>query len=533
MGYRLRTNNVNAIGHLIEGNVSTFLDHLLLDDEVFDSAIDYFNQFLSEKSTDFISSNQRRFDRRISELNRAWRKVKEELYTLKYENDQNDDRRRILLRYFKDLSSLLGSYELKFLILPGFENNELNSYLVNEENLKQWLSYESFLSYLIIQLKENPNSNEFNVFDSFEHYPLALDRIDEWPGVLIWENYRFPTFKREKNPSRGVFVPIQNKKDLNRIFEKLSFEKYFFNSILKEFGNSRNNNIVDIIHLSDIHVGSKNEELKHRRLFHILENHKMKYHGREKILTLISGDLVDSPNEDNYIKYKNFESTLKRIGFENIFTVLGNHDYNEDGYKTSGRKAKNAIQQLSDNNSVEIIESHKLILIRINSNMEGALAQGEVGKEQLSEIGNQLDLIPALESYCLIIMLHHHPFELERPHWMRKALFERILGDYFINKSLKLKDSEYFINWLKQRNIEFVLHGHKHIPLLFQRENLNIISAGSSTGSIIHSEKDKTFLPYNVIRYDLNKKRPISASILYEDILGSGSKNYQMVKYAP
>ncbi|MBK7635060.1 MAG: hypothetical protein IPJ13_12875 [Saprospiraceae bacterium] len=291
MGYRLRANNVNAIGHLIEGNVSTFLDHLLLDDEVFDSAIDYFNQFLSEKSTDFISSNQRRFDRRISELNRAWRKVKEELYTLKYENDQNDDRRRILLRYFKDLSSLLGSYELKFLILPGFENNELNSYLVNEENLKQWLSYESFLSYLIIQLKENPNSNEFNVFDSFEHYPLALDRIDEWPGVLIWENYRFPTFKREKNPSRGVFVPIQNKKDLNRIFEKLSFEKYFFNSILKEFRNSRNNNIVDIIHLSDIHVGSKNEELKHRRLFHILENHKMKYHGREKILTLISGDL--------------------------------------------------------------------------------------------------------------------------------------------------------------------------------------------------------------------------------------------------
>ncbi len=61
MGYRLRANNVNAIGHLIEGNVSTFLDHLLLDDEIFYSAIDYFNQFLSENSIDFYKFKSKKF----------------------------------------------------------------------------------------------------------------------------------------------------------------------------------------------------------------------------------------------------------------------------------------------------------------------------------------------------------------------------------------------------------------------------------------------------------------------------------------
>ncbi len=533
MGYRLRANNVNAIGHLIEGNVSTFLDHIILDDEILGSAVDYFNQFLSKESSDFISSNQRRFNRRIAELNEQWPSVRSRLFDLNRNEETNGEVRNILLRYFKELSNLLGSYDIKFLVLPGFECTELNSYLINEENLIQWLNTESQFSYLIIQLKHTPDSDEFNVFDSFEHYPLALDRIDEWPGVLIWENQLYPAFRRQKDHGRGIFVPIDNQEDLEKILEKLAFEKRFFNSLLKEFGHRRNKNIVDIIHLSDIHVGSKNEELNHRRLFHILEKHKLRYQGNEEIITLISGDLVDSPNERNYLKFKEFESTLKRIGLETIFTVLGNHDYNSSGFITNGREAKNTIQKLSDGSQIEIIESHKLILIRINSNIGGELAQGKVGVEQLSELGNQLDLIPKLETYCKIAMLHHHPFELERPHWMKKAIFERILGDYFINMSLKLKDSKLLIDWLRNRNVKFVLHGHKHIPLLFYKNKLNLVSAGSSTGAINHQEKDKTFITYNVLKYDLIKMRPVSATIIYEDILGSGSKNYQMVKYAP
>ena len=52
-----------------------------------------------------------------------------------------------------------------------------------------------------------------------------------------------------------------------------------------------------------------------------------------------------------------------------------------------------------------------------------------------------------------------------------------------------------------------------------------MIAAGSATGSIKHKDKGKTYLSYNVIKYDIENKQPVSISVIAEEILGAGTKN--------
>ena len=90
---------------------------------------------------------------------------------------------------------------------------------------------------------------------------------------------------------------------------------------------------------------------------------------------------------------------------------------------------------------------------------------------------------------------------------------------------MKLVDADIFLQWIESRNIKVVLHGHKHIPRIQKHNDITVIGAGSSTGSINHKETGKTYLSYNLIKYDNELNRPISCTIIVEEILGAGTKN--------
>jgi hypothetical protein len=53
----------------------------------------------------------------------------------------------------------------------------------------------------------------------------------------------------------------------------------------------------------------------------------------------------------------------------------------------------------------------------------------------------------------------------------------------------------------------------------------NTIVLQSSTGSIRHLEEGKTYLTYNLIKYDIENKQPVSCTIIAEEIIGAGTKN--------
>lgn len=531
MGYRISLSNINSIGHLIEGNVISFLNQTYLDDNYYEGNINYIDDLVSENNFDFISSNQRRFELRRSYFRKEWLSIKELMNDLYYNNQELNCLLQInypkeILFFFKELSNLLGGYKHRYMLLPGFENTNINQLMVRREDLKQLLRIEASSSYLIIQLKEIPEKNNIQILDSFKHMNNAIERIDEWPAVLVWERYGW-------GQTRGIFIPISNFEEIRSIIEAQNFEKQYFNYLQKTYGFRRTKRFAQLIHLSDLHLGVNGEEIKHTRLIEILKKHRRNTDSQVQMYPIITGDIVDTPSQKNVRLYESFASQLDSIGLQNLITVLGNHDVHIKGFLRSNQQSKNTLTSLASGESVTILDNLKLILIRFNSNTDGKWAQGKIGSEQLSDIGNRLDRIKGKDDYYKIAILHHHPFEMEQPQWMRKTWYESLLGQlrFDVENSNILIDAELFVEWLNNREISFIMHGHKHIPKLFTKKGINMVAAGSSTGNVDHSNSDKTFLTYNIINYDLELNKPISSTIVFEDLIGSGTKNYQVEKY--
>lgn len=311
----------------------------------------------------------------------------------------------------------------------------------------------------------------------------------------------------------------------------LEYEKRFVRLVMGRYDFDDQINNAHLIHLSDLHIGKKHQLTKENRLVQLLRNHLVNNRPDLDVYTFISGDLIDNPTEQNAAKYIDFKDKLEMIGLKEPVSVLGNHDIHFSGLLRTGKQLKNAITSLAVEEDISIFNELGLIVVKFNSNIDGKFAQGKVGVEQLARIGNLLDRVPNLNSYCLIAMLHHHPFELDEPNWMRRSWYEQLIGKFWMNESLKLVDSDIFIQWIQNRGIRYIIHGHKHIPTLFERKNINIISAGSSTGNVLHEHNSKTFLTYNYINYNIDLKTPLSTTIVFEDLMGAGTRHYQIQKY--
>lgn len=534
MGYRIKLSNANSVGHLIEGNILSFINQCFIDKNYLDGNIEYIDDFLSIDNHDFISSDPKRFESLRSKLRSEWKHVKalmKSTYDRITDNNSNyilklsEESIKINL-FFKEVSKLLGGYKYRFLLLPGFENNEINNLLVNPIELIKLLTIETSSSYLILQLKQIPEKNDVQILDSFEHMNKAIARVDEWPGVLVWG-------KEFWGRSEGMFIPIKGIDDVASLIYLHNYENSYLKLLLKVYGHKRTKRISQFVHLSDLHLGTRGEENKKLRLIEVLKKHIRINDSFYNMYPIISGDLVDTPSIINVKLYESFESQLDSIGLKNPITVLGNHDVRDYGFIRGDQEGKNILRNLVNKDSIVVLDDLKLILILFDSNIGGDLAKGTIGQEQLLKLGNQIDRLNNKQDYFKIAILHHHPFELERPDWMRKTWYENILGkiNYDVDQSNKLLDSDIFITWLKSRNISFIIHGHKHIPKLFHMDGFDIVAGGSSTGKIDHIESDRTFLTYNLINYDLDKYKPISSTIVFEDILGSGTKNYQVEVY--
>jgi len=537
MGYRINLSNANSIGKLIEGNVISFLELTFMDEDYFIGNCEYIDDLLSENNKDFISSHPKRFNSERNAFNYEWRRIKERMnlsYFKNYKSEENPDRKHRLINelmpevlyFFKGLSKLIGSYKYRYLLLPGFQNNELNNLLVSKEELRRLLRIKASESYLIIQLKNIPEKNDIQILDSFTHMDKAIERVDEWPAVLFWE-------KSKGNSTRGIFIPIENINDVRLIIDSHNFEKNYFNYLQKTYGLRKTKKISQFIHLSDLHLGVKGEETKNLRLIEILKNYRRKIDPEIKMYPIISGDLVDSPNSKNVKLYQSFESQLESIGLANPISVLGNHDLHLKGFLRFNQKGKNILTSLVTHELITVIDELKLLIVRFNSNTGGNWAQGKIGMDQLADIGNHIDRLVGKEDYYKIALLHHHPFKIERPDWMKKTWYEEVLGrfKFDVERSNDLLDAKIFIDWLNARNINFIIHGHKHIPKLFNCNGIDIVAGGSSTGKVDHMMDHKTFLTYNLINYDMEKFKPISSTIIFEDLIGSGTKNYQVQIY--
>jgi len=520
MGFSFSLKNANAVGHLIEGNVITFLDESSKSSEMLQPNLEFIDSLVTRTNDDFYTSrifwDQLRPD--IERLREEWNTVRQSFQRLSNRNIESEsslyrDNRR-LLYFFKSLSSILSRCKIKTLLLPGFEDTSLNRMMYDRHFLHDLVRIHPGDSALILQIKERLQKRDTSILNAFSKFETAYGNIDLWPGVLLW------------NDNDSLFLKAESENQLVEIYEILRYEKgsfsYLRNHFLKKQESKRH---AYFFHLSDLHFGNPESNKRKLRLTKILETHLSTLNDKSTAIPIITGDLMDSPSDSNKNTYLEFCELIKSKGFENPIQILGNHDVDTGGIFKRLSNQKSIISSLSGSNNIEIFKDLDLAFVRFNSNTGGNLAQGAIGSDQLMTIGNEIDSIANKDKLNFIALLHHHPKEIENPGWYAKDWYEALLGKNKFEKTMKLVDADLFLEWIENRGIKLILHGHKHIPKIHGHKNITIVAAGSSTGKVKHRDEGKTFLTYNLIKYDIENKRPVSCSIIAEENLGSGTKN--------
>lgn len=518
MGYSFSIKNANAVGHLIEGNVITFLDESVKSSEMLRPNIEFIDRLITNPREDFYTTDifWDELYPDIDWLRDRWRYVKKDFEQLSNTNIIEEDfiKKRDLLGFLGALSRILSRCKIKTLLLPGFKESQVDRIMRERHILHDLVRIHPGDSALILQIKEQLHRSDISILNSFSKFEKAYQHIDLWPGVLLW------------NDQDSLFIKINSERELFEVYEILRYERGSFRYLRNRFeSRQEEKKHAYFFHLSDLHFGNQESNRRKLRLTRILETHLSKLSDKSTAIPIITGDLMDSPNKTNKNTYLEFCELIKSKGFENPIQLLGNHDVDTSGFIKMLSTQKSVISSLSNSNSVQVLKELDLAFVRFNSNTGGNLAQGEIGNDQLMNIGNEIDAIPDRDKLNFIALLHHHPKEIENPDWYAKDWYEAFLGKNKFEKTMKLVDADLFLQWIENRGIKLILHGHKHIPKIHKHNDTTIVAAGSATGKVRHKEDGKTFMTYNLIKYDIDDKRPVSCSIIAEEVLGSGTKN--------
>ena len=205
-----------------------------------------------------------------------------------------------------------------------------------------------------------------------------------------------------------------------------------------------------IIHLSDLHIGHKRQDLA-KRFEGIVQSIIFVKEPAENYVIVITGDVADKATDPS-----NHESAQKHIEQlkSNGFTVLvapGNHDYGT-GTKAN-RKYQKKFKEMFYNDAectfprLDIID--EIAFIGLDS-MEEELntfdklgANGELGIDQRKRLDSMLGQENVINCKYRVVYLHHHPFD---PWVLHELKDSKELGDII----------------KKHSNIDAILFGHNH-----------------------------------------------------------------------
>lgn len=498
MGYRFTLQTANIIANLTFGKVFSCYRYIFESNENLNNFIDFLDRF----EENMISGRIQEYNTIVSNLKKILVKCRKEHFHKYIVIDKIVYEEEILV-LLKLLSNILSRCKIKALLLPSVEKN----YMTDFYFLKKIVDIHPADSCLILQPDDVYNSMQiFNAFPNFEN---ALNNIDEWPAIFFWDN-----------KGNYVFVPIYSEEEVIFLFKIIKYERDPIPE-LRLFARRKKKFEHYIFHLSDLHIGDHKVINGESRLKTLIKKRIENTINDGDIDVIITGDAVESPQKKYEIMYESFSKYVELCNGKRPIRLLGNHDIKNHGICLC-QKSKKTSTKSKDFPKIMIIEKFNTILLFFNSNMGGNLAQGEIGKAQMTKMGNKLDSIKNLEKYTLIAFLHHHIMPIPEPNFFTKKLFGKI-----IDESLKLIDSKIFVEWLKQRNVKLVLHGHKHIPFYIEEDGVNIMACGSSTGKVDLKDKNKTYISYNVIKINSNG---IVCVQYVEDILGAGEQHLN-IKY--
>ncbi len=387
-----------------------------------------------------------------------------------------DDLKRISQQYLN---------RTHILYIPGLNNEERISF-----------DFHTYKDIHFYSLSEPFIKKDLSFYDPFSAFFCAMNHADLWPGVLIFNHKKqiFVSMKQQKEFDQ-LLKHIDNKDDLFETYENYQYDSYF-------------------IQLSDLHLGKNKRQKGIAQLYTSLDSIVPYLSSNRQLKILMTGDLMESPNRKNMYLANDVMNSLKKIYKANVTFILGNHDVIVHGFNMARNQKSKVIAYLLGEN-VKVIQSEKLIIIKMDTTSEGNLARGKVGQRQLDEIDDELEAIDHIEDYTMIVMLHHHVYPISKAQFIKTKWHERTFINRIVETSKVLADAPLLIKWLKDRNIQYVFHGHKHLPFFRTEGQQFYIGAGSATGGL--KESQSRYISYNIVKYNEFDKKMKTCMIIYDD----------------
>lgn len=496
MGFRFSLEHANWLAHVLQPVGATpRLEH-------------EFEQ--QETLRTFVNTFERNFFASRSESMRLQRRLYEILHDINLFRKSPSVALNALRDYFRDVPWVT-------LLLPSGSHTDSDRLLTDRAFLSELVQIRPKDPGLILQLEQVPHE-EIALDHVFPAFRVALAEVTRWPGALVWTPSGDASFfELSHRPNsirdrlRWLFLHLathHGSPDLQLL------KQQFFREALKGEGDFSQ---MKIIHLSDLHLGSQLARRRIPRVQTLIRSVVAELGEQAPIVPVITGDLMDSPSDENLGDLRSFMGFLDSLGIEKPVIVLGNHDVREDGWLNP--KFEQAVN--ISRSPVTWMDDYGVAFICFNSVNGGHLARGFIGEGELGYVGNAIDEYPGKASaFTFLAALHHHPIPVERPSWYRGRWYERLLGDKF-EKTEALKDSKVFLRWLQTRGVPAVLHGHKHIPRFDKHGDLAVIGCGSTVGKVDTAERGHTFMSLNVLTIDRSRSS-IGCRLRAERIPGAG-----------
>ena len=325
--------------------------------------------------------------------------------------------------------------------------------------------------HLILQLNEAPQK-DFAITDIYPPFHSALSKSTRWPGILLWRRSDEPLFfplpsENTEDAIRWIFSRVD---DLPETPGDLLTHRYL--DAFPSCGIDAASRLT-LVHLSDTHIGSKNSIERIVRVKDLLKEYVNENRGDSSVRFLLSGDVMQTPDEGNVICANDFHDYLKDLlprGHDPIF-VLGNHDLRKKGVLRNRTASSSLVP--ATNSRIEWIPEHPVGILCWNSADGGRMARGKITEEQYRTIEERLRHPPGGNSNpVLISLLHHHPLQWRRidPEMHRfhlktlGASWRKIIG-FAYEQMDGLTNAKEFIRFCGSHGVKVILHGHKHIPM--------------------------------------------------------------------
>jgi len=396
-----------------------------------------------------------------------------------------------------DLRDIFSKREWTAVLIPsGFQESHAVDRLLTSKYFLSKLSRTIKADpHLILHLTEAPQKDSAITY-VYPPFHSALSKSTRWPGILLWRRSDEPLFfpLPAENAEDAIHWVFSRADDLANTPGHLLTRHYLdaFPSCRIRAGSR-----LTLLHLSDTHIGSKKSIERIIRVKDLLKEYVKRNRGDSSVRFLLSGDIMQTPDESNVICANDLHDFLKDLqpsGQDPIF-VPGNHDVRSKGVLRSRPAFSSLVPAI--HTRIEWIPDHPVGILCWNSADAGRMARGKITGEQYRTIEERMNPFPGGSTHPILIsLLHHHPMQLHQvdPEMRRFHLktfgssFRKIIGFAYGHMD-RLANAQEFIRFCDTHGVKVILHGHKHIPFagkLPEQQLKNgpilIFGCGSSVG---------------------------------------------------